>query len=253
MVVAEAKRLQSVYNARRLDVFPILDTVQLCAALIVCVSLFSLPRRPHLTSEGLDVDGQYTVSALGRYTYAWAGAILKKAREVEKLELTDIPRLHLQMRARYLENRFSVLSGDHLLKRIWKKHWVELVFQTVFTIAFSIAEFAPQFVMLALLKLLEQRSTAPSFYQSAWGLLLALVFSILAFSWAETWVHWMVYSRLGLPLRAELSAMVFTKAMRRKDVKGVADASDDIKVDHDEGLQKTRQATVNLVVSLFLY
>ena len=42
---------------------------------------------------------------------------------------------------------------------------------------------------------------------------------------------WIVWARLGQPIRTELSAMIFDKATRSKDVKGVQKAKQNIDVD----------------------
>lgn len=104
--------------------------------------------------------------------------------------------------------------------------------------------------------------------------------------WVEAWEHWICWARLGQPMRAELSAMIFSKSLRRKDVKGVRNpktpeiislqetavsgneseertetdplignvtppASAFDTTNKDEGdCQKSQQSTINLVVSL---
>ena len=269
----EAIRLEEVNDLQQVQAFVVLDTIQLCAAIVSCIACFSLPRRPSLMHDDLLVDGQYTVSALARYTFAWAGPTLNLAKSIPKLELTDIPLLHLHSRSFYLEQFFDrQIIGDHLLKRLLLTHWLEISFQTLFAIGMATAGFLPQLAMLGLLRLLEQKSEDPAFYRSAWALVIGLGLAVLIQSWSEAWLHWIVYSRLALTLRTELSAMIFTKAMRRKDVKGVAEEVDIAKTDVtqaksaetpakpddsdatgdlEEGLQKTRQATINLVVRLF--
>ena len=42
---------------------------------------------------------------------------------------------------------------------------------------------------------------------------------------------WIVWARIGQPIRTELSAMIFDKATRRKDVKGVQKAKQVTEVD----------------------
>ena len=97
---------------------------------------------------------------------------------------------------------------------------------------------------------------------------------MLVSAWGETWNHWIVSSRLGLPIRAELSSMVFTKSMRRKDVKGLqkqkekeslrtspvliegiqipSPLADSVEDSTEEAIQKSRQGTINLVVRSYL-
>lgn len=126
--------------------------------------------------------------------------------------------------------------------------------------------------MYTLLKLLEQREELPEFARAAWTMVILLGLALLATAWSESWTHWMYVTRLGLPVRSELGAMIFSKAMRRKDSKGAelrnrqnggqktlsdSDGTSlptQVNVGNppnavEEDVQKSRQATINLVVS----
>lgn len=199
-----------------------LDAVQFLAALLCCISSLSLPRRPSLSEKDHAVDGQYTVSALGRYTFAWAGKVLFLARSKKTLDLLDLPKLHFKARSAYLQAYFdSMKKRDRLWRAIIATHGREIIFQTLYTIFQSAAQFAPQLAMYWLLKSIEQRSKGAPSSKAAWGLVFALGSSVILASWAQAWNHWIAWARLGQPVRSELSAMIFTKATRRKDVKGV--------------------------------
>ena len=247
-----------------------LNTTQLSAAVISCIACASFPRRPDLTFLNSPVDGQYTVPALWRYTFSWPSRMLKVASSKPDFDFQDIPLLHLGMRSVFLEPLFSLgKDTPSLIKRLLLAHWRELVFQFFFAICMSIVGFAPQLAMFGLLNLIEARDDRPDFYMSAWILVVGLGTAILIEAWSQAWNHWIVFSRLGLPIRTELSATIFAKAMRRKDIKGVAqseDVSDKDSIDSkngegsslkggakaedgEENVQKTRQATINLVVS----
>lgn len=247
-----------------------LHTVQICTALVTSVSCFSFPRRPTVSYQGSQVDGQYTVSALWRYTFAWPAGILILANSIDDFNFQHLPSLHLQVRSGYLEDLFGQKNAAKtLISRLILAHWTELAFQFFFSVAMSILGFSPQLAMYGLLTLIEHKEAAPSFNRSAWILVLALGLAILLSSWTESWNFWIVYSRLCLPIRSELSATIFCKAMRRKDIRGVAHMDekdeDDLSVvdsgdtnaqvdtqttkDSEDTLQKTRQATVNLIVS----
>jgi ABC-type multidrug transport system fused ATPase/permease subunit len=83
--------------------------------------------------------------------------------------------------------------------------------------------------------------------------------------WLESFIFWLSWAQLTIPIRSQLSALIFEKAMRRKDVKGASrteDKADDevpdennptkkkdneSEEDDDEALKKTKQATVNLI------
>ena len=271
--VGIGQRLQNISDFRDFHVLVILYTIQLVAGVVSFLSCYSIPRRPSISHGNHPVDGQYTVSALGRYTFAWAEQTLGMARK-DTLELSAIPRLHLRIRSAFLEYHIKEFGsdGDHLLRTLFSAHGSTLAFQTIFALGTSVVQFAPQLVMFALLKLLEQKADTLEFTIAAWALVLALGLAMLAAAWAEVWTHWIVDSRLGLPVRTELAAMIFSKATRRKDVKGARTQDEpspeslsfDIPGDRygapqsegdssnpaHEDEHQSRQGTINLIVSL---
>lgn len=235
------------------------------------------------------MDGQYTACAFTSYTFGFAGELLALARNKISLDLEDLPKLHLWGRSSYLLQHFGAMTKkqDRLWKSIVFTHYPELLFQTAWAIMQSTLQFAPQLAMYQLLKLLEQRRKGAPAGSTAWVLVIALGVSIMFASWTQAWEHWICWARLGQPMRAELSAMIFSKALRRKDIKGVQkakapadlglpttlvaakDPDSQIQTDpllgsetdlsqaaessaedaSDEEIQKSRQSTINLVVS----
>ena len=265
-MVSEGFQIQDAQDVDYFDLFGILDIIQLCAGLVCCLASLSLPRRPNLTHNDQEVDGEFTVTALARYNFAWAAKTLQVATNLQTLNFDDVPDLQRRLRSEYRERLFTdEVIEDHLIKRLIKKHSGEIMFQFTFAAVKTAVEFTPQIVMFAILSLLEQRSEDATFYRTAWALVLALGAALLLSAWGDCWTDWMCLSRIGLPVRAELSGRIFTKAMQRKDVKGgnlLADDDDDEKNDkgatdaddgkeatEEEGTQKTRQAMINLIVS----
>ena len=262
------------------EVHIILTLAELAVAVFSFVSFLSLQRRPAIfTDDEKAVDAEFTVSALGRYTLSWAGPILAFARKNRSLGLDDLPRVSRCVRASFLQAQFNANKSQ---SRLWKQvfynfRWA-FATQFVLIITIGITQFGPQFAMFNLLKLLEQRSEGAQIAMVAW----AWVFGLGAFMFVtaifESWLFWIVWSRLGLPIRSMLSILVFTKSTRRKDVKGVRNAiteseaearsSDEpalndssgpkgedtapskVQKDEDEDeepMQKSRQGTINLV------
>lgn len=194
--------------------------VQFIAAGISCITCLLFPRRPSVSYRGQTVDKQYTVSALNRWTWTWASEYLTLARLKNRLVLEDVPMLHFRIRSVYLVNYLNSLKPTNSLwKTLVLAHWKELTIQSGISIAQGIVQFAPQLAMFKLLELLEYRSEGTSIAKTAWAYTVVLGVSISLAGWIETWMQWIAQSRLGLPIQTELSALVFLKSMRRKDVK----------------------------------
>ena len=269
-----------------IKVYDILVVVQVVAAILCCVSSLLLPRRPFVVDVDQLVDGQYTVSALSRYTFTWAGRILALARHKKTLNLEDLSKLHLRARSAHLQKDFeSKRKRDHLWKGLVVAHYAEILFQSFFAVAESAAQFVPQISMYLLLTTIETRRKGTPTPKIAWVFVVTLGLSIIFASWGQAWAHFIAYARLGQPVRTELSAMIFVKATRRKDVKGVQRSKNlavltdpyaaipaephnptieqnsktgldqtltqDVVAPNtaEEDIQKTRQSTINLVVS----
>ena len=215
----------------------ILIVFQLTFAAISLVTCFSLPRRPSVSSGGYVVDKQFTVSALSRSTYTWADELLKFAKKNNGLDLIHLPRLHFKVRSKTLEQNFmSFPQKEELWKKMMRVHWVELCAQSMLAIIqgkvalfskggirltiLGLIQFAPQFAMYKLLELLEHRVDGEAIDVTAWGWVFGLGLSIVVTAWLEAFLHWVVWARLGLLVRSELSALIFSKSTRRKDVKG---------------------------------
>ena len=280
----------SLSNTTDIKGYNILLLVQIVATILCCVSSSLLPRRPLIFSVGQLVDGQYTVSALGRYTFSWAGRILALARHKKTLESGDLSKLHLRARSAHIRKDFeSKKKQDHLWRGLMIAHYAEILFQFIYAVVESAAQFVPQISMYLLLSTIERRTKGNTTPKMAWIFVFTLGLSIIFASWAQAWLYFVSYARMGLLIRTELSAMIFVKATRRKDVKAVNKAKDpavlrdpstsnpaephapiaqttigkspetgldpalaqDIETldNAEEDTQKTRQSTINLIVS----
>ena len=87
------------------------------------------------------------------------------------------------------------------------------------TLVSSFLNFAPQWCVLQFLRILERRQDHQPLGLDAWIWVIWIGLSILAQSWVESWVFWISWSSLCVPVRAQLSSLIFQKSMRRKDVK----------------------------------
>ena len=255
----------------------VLTAILLVNAIVLFVSFISFPRRPAVFKDGMAVDAQYTGSALGRYTFTWGADLLAFSKVNQGLDMKDLPRLAHYTRSENLQARFNGLKKrDRLWKQMIVAFGSAFVQQYLLVSITSVTQFAPQFAMFNLLKLLEQRSEGASIAAVAWAWVFGLGLSLLISSWIEAWLFWIIWSDLGIPMRSMLSALIFMKSTRRKDVKGVQKAKVETVVDasgtkpiinpssgtkgedtapgankddedEDESMQKSRQSTINLV------
>ena len=254
----------------------ILTLVQLGVALLTAFSFLGLQRRPYVFNDGQPVDAEFTVSALWRYSFSWGSSSLTFARKNKGLSYQDLPKVAQYMRASFQQANFNAIKSK---RRLWKQvcynfRWAFLQ-QTLLVLTLSVTQFGPQFAMFNLLKLLEKRSDGAQVAEVTWAWVFGLGSFMIVTSLFENWLFWIVWSRLGLPIRAMLSTLVFMKSTRRKDVKGVQKANEQTaqggnipavndssghrgedtapsggKGDEDEdeeSMQKSRQSTINLV------
>jgi ABC-type multidrug transport system fused ATPase/permease subunit len=219
-----------------------------------------LPRRPPVFLEGKPIDAADTVSALSKYSFTWCAPLLRLATKKGTLDLEDLPRPDHKIRAEELTKNWNYANrSGKLWRRIFLAHKWAFILQWMLTLMQAFGNFAPQFALLHLLRILEKRQMGTSISSEAWIWVLALGLSTVVASWIESWLFWVSQADLALPVRAELASLIFRKAMRRKDVKGATktmnDANNRMGVtptnDSDgEEVSKealTKQSTINLI------
>ena len=246
-----------------------LRVTQLMLVVLAALSGVTLPRRPELFLDGKPVDGMYTVSALSRYSFSWLQPLLATARQKKRLELDDLPKMDHYTRSKDLSN---VWARSTRPRKLWIKvflaHKWSFMIQWFLTLLQAFGNFAPQFMTYHILKILEKREPGKQVNAEAWVWVVALMLATIGASWIESWLFWLSWAELAIPIRAQLSALIFQKAMRRKDVKGaskskkkydrdgssMADASaaatsedkPELNEEEEEG-PKGKQSTVNLI------
>lgn len=240
-----------------------LIAAQIASAFFRALFSILLPRRPHVFFDGQPVDRELTVSAFGRYTFSWASTLLKYTVKNRTLELSDLPKLRAANRAGQLRANFERALGT---RKIWKAlvvaHWQPLLLTLFLTIVMGVLSFGPQVALFKILSSLETRGTHLWQPWQAWIWVLGLGGLMLFYSTIEAWLFWTVWSKLGVPIYAELSAVVFAKSMRRKDAKhtkrskdetstepsakGSAKDQEDDDDDEEDSVKKSRQSIINL-------
>ncbi|PGH10325.1 hypothetical protein GX51_00082 [Blastomyces parvus] len=245
------------------DSHKVLMLVQFVVAFFcACVSVL-LPRRPDVFRNGKVVDAEYTTSWIGRLTFSWPTELLKTIRRTKKLDVEYLPQLDYPTRAKSLLEVFD--QTKHKSPRLWnvliRIYLSPLLIQFVLVVISAFLSFAPQFCLLRILRVLEARSRGDWNPSEAWWLVVALGMSTLVFSTIESWLYWISFAKLSIPVYEQIAAVVFAKSMRRKNVKGsqTSSSTDDqgsnrngtepLKDDADaeDDSQQTNQGTINLV------
>ena len=243
----------------------ILTVSELVAAALTLFFHLSLARRPDVFQEEQLVDQQYTVSAISRYTFSWANSLLRIAAVNKGLDLQDLPCMDHLTRSDHLQKSFnSMKKRDRLWKSIYYAHSSAFIQQWVLVIVQAVAQFAPQLAMFHILKLLEARQDGAPIAPVAWAWVAMLGVAMIVQSWIESWLFWLIWAKIGIVVRQELSALIFMKTMRKKDVKrtgmsrsqrGEQDPAmlqlptphGEMEDGEDDQVQKSRQSTINLV------
>ncbi|KUJ23669.1 putative ABC bile acid transporter [Mollisia scopiformis] len=246
-----------------------LRIVQLALVILAAGAGISIPRRPQVFYDGTPVDAMYTVSALGRYSFSWCAHLLRLSRTKNRLELEDLPKMDHLTRSKDLSNAWA--HRNHT-KKLWIEvflaHKVAFIIQWILTLLQAFGNFAPQFVTYHILMILEKKKPGDSVTAEAWIWVVTLTLATVGASWIESWLFWISWSEVAIPIRAQLSALIFQKAMRRKDVKGAskapkkengdgpdmsdasnnATAGDKPEIETEEDTEpKGKQSTVNLI------
>lgn len=113
---------------------------------------------------------------------------------------------------------------------------------------------------LRILKVLEDRDAGIDIGYAAWFWVGALGLNKLLDAGLSTFLYWLCFMALNIPIRSQLSAVIFCKTLLRKDVKGSQKVDENstplvengitpvLKDDEDEGELKTlKQGKVNLL------
>ncbi|KAF5027574.1 hypothetical protein F66182_316 [Fusarium sp. NRRL 66182] len=256
--------IKEAQHASRDNTAPlILRAVNVAAVVFLCISSVLLPRRPQVFYQGHKVDGQWTVSALSRYTWSWADPLLAYAVKKNDLDADDVPHADRALRAGDLKQDWDVSKpqGSLLRSLLWA-YKGRLTLQFILTILRNGLALLPFWTMLRVINILEQRDAGLSGAADLelWVLIFAMAGFNLSDAWVEGWIFWYSWASIALPLRSQLSTLIFEKSLRRKNVKSAekskesnttrestvcknnADESDD-----SSTVLKSQQAIVNLV------
>ena len=224
-----------------------LGLLQIAASFTACMSSLSIPRRPHVEYDGRPVDQKHTVSAINEWSLSWAIHTLSLARSKTRLELETLPILHRSVRSKYLLSHTKLGTGCHpLWKAMFRGYWRPLLYQSIYGIIQPLIQLAPLVILFAILRILERETMESPPSPSLLALILALGASSIFAAWMEMWTSWLGYSYLALPIRSELSALIYAKTTRLKDLKDSEEGAREQDDEQQNGDPKGGQATSDL-------
>jgi hypothetical protein len=158
--------------------------------------------------------------------FSWIEPLLAIARDKKRLETADLPRMNHHTRSKDLmESWLEKRHPKPLWAEVLLEHRITLIIQWSLTLVQAFGNVAPTFVTYKILQLLERRTPGEAVGSEAWIWVLTLTLTTIAASWTEAWLYWISWSAIAIPIRAQLSTLIFQKAMRRKDVKGASSKS----------------------------
>jgi hypothetical protein len=157
-----------------------LRVAQLVVVALAAFSSITLPRRPEVFFDGKPVDGMYTVSAFGRYSFSWVGHLLTLSRKKNRLELEDLPKMDHYTRSKDLSQAWGKTTHTRKLWiEVFLAHKWAFIIQWLLTLIQAFGNFAPQFVTFHILKLLEKREPGKSVGAEGWIWVAALTWSLI--------------------------------------------------------------------------
>ncbi|OHE96667.1 ABC transporter [Colletotrichum orchidophilum] len=231
------------------------------------VTSVTLPRRPDVYFEGKVVDRLRTVPAYSRFTWGWCSGIIDMATKKKDLDASDLPKPDHWTRSEDAAASWKSYDFKPDSNLWWSIIWayrVPLFVQWSIAISKAFLNLAPSWITLQILETLQRRKPGEDLPADIWILVFWLGLVILADAWVEATMFWLSWAELCIPLRGALSALIFEKSMRRKNVKAAskqeadekedeADAKDDKKKKSDEeeaeddNVLKSKQAIINLI------
>ncbi|RAH41266.1 P-loop containing nucleoside triphosphate hydrolase protein, partial [Aspergillus brunneoviolaceus CBS 621.78] len=198
-------------------------SVQMALGSAVILSSLSMHRRPAVYRNGSIVDGQFTVSLLQRYTFSWINALLDHPRDGAQIGFHDLAVVDQKNRSQPLTSHFESSAAKDLAAPLWlqlyRAHRRVFWWQWFLVAVQNVVAYAPQFCLFHILRILEGQGDVSRVTTELlmWAIAMGLSRVVLVF--VDTRLNWATGSLLEIPLRSQLSALIFLKSLRLKDIR----------------------------------
>ncbi|PQE07873.1 ABC transporter protein [Rutstroemia sp. NJR-2017a WRK4] len=220
------------------------SSIQIVVLLATAISATSIPRRPAVFYNGTPVVNELNASFLSRYTLSSLGSLIALAKAKNDLSADDLPAMSYEMRSKDLRELWEETSGSgRLWVKLWNAYKWRLVLQVFLGITQTCFFLGPQFSMMNILRTIEGGGSGKDL--APW----VMAFGLTTFLslWLQTIQDLFSWTKVSLPMRAQLSALVFEKITRRKDVKTFAGTNEDAESTGEDDFDKTTQKLLNLL------
>ncbi|KAH6876396.1 hypothetical protein B0T10DRAFT_414530 [Thelonectria olida] len=245
-LVLESSLRMAAWVIRRIhDYRDIIVTIRLTDpifALALGIASTTLPRRPDVFFKKCKVDRQWTVSALNRFTWTWVQPLLRHASIHNDVGTEDVPQPDANLRAENLKQHWDMLNtttAPSLFRTLMGVYRVQLALLWTVTLLRCLVSILPFWSMFRILGILEDPTSRGSQLIELLALITCMTASNLLDAWIEGWAYWYSLSAMALPIRSQLSSLVFDKALRRKNVK--APNEEDHRPDSNEDMDEPKK------------
>ncbi|WVQ63190.1 uncharacterized protein L199_001341 [Kwoniella botswanensis] len=219
----------------------------LCVSIMLLV-LFGLKLAgPEVLSRLPEVSLDDDVTLYSWLSFNWVNQFILEGAAKE-LEPEDLPKLSLTQQTSVVFDRFRQLKTSSLLKQIFLANRLDLGLDAGLTLLAVVFNYAGPYFLKKILDGLDNKSPK--------AMSQAYIFAFLAFL-ASTLkalvdlLHLWHGRRATLRIKAELTAAIYDKALRRKDASGVVAAKEDESKDKEGGnAEKKSNADSGKVVNL---
>lgn len=170
------------------------------------------------------MEQESTVGLWSRLTFGYVTAFLRFAGINQGgMAIEDFPQLPRRARSGHLLENLQQAhqQGRSLFRAICTTHGKALALQVALALGSAIASFGPHIALYGILRGLEDRSVSSP---GVWAALLGVAMCLA--SGLTSWVWWITYSKLSIPVSSELMALLYAKSMRRKDIQHVQQPAD---------------------------
>lgn len=259
------------YQSLKHDNTLVLRICTLVSAGLLALASTLIPRRPDVFYNGEKIDSNFSVGALSRFTWGWGRTILDLGGQKGDLKQADVPRPPSYARSKSLvESWESFKFGAGLLRNLFHVYGWRFAIQWTGTLFRVAVGTVPYLILYTLIQKLETTPGEERHFADFWIYVVGLGLCGITEQWLDGYLNWYAIVGMGIPMSAQLSALVFEKSLRRKNVKTAEknrDTDEDAKKDDDdnkdnkddkdkkdgkddksdETVLRSRQAIVNLV------